>query len=153
LGNGDGTFQPPQSYAAGVRDSGAVAVGDFNGDGILDLALVGSPAYNQNRVSILLGNGDGSFQPASYFAVDFTALAVAVGDFNRDGILDLAVSSGYGLAVLLGNGDGTFQAAHDYAAGSAGAVAVGDFNGDGFPDLAVSNTVTTILLNDANWPP
>ena len=155
LGNGDGTFKAAHNYAAGVFDSGAVAVGDFNGDGILDLALVGAEANRQTSVSILLGNGDGTFQPARFYAVDFPALCIAVADFNRDGILDLAVSSSAGLAVLLGNGDGTFQAAQDYAAGAAGAVAVGDLNGDGFPDLAlaVSSTVTTILINDTAWPP
>ena len=153
LGNGDGTFQAAQNYATGVRASESVVAGDFNGDGNLDLALVGVDSSNHGSVSILLGNGDGTFQPPRYYAVGFPALAIAVGDFNRDGILDLAASSGSGLAVLLGNGDGTCQAAQDYAVGAGGAVAVGDFNGDGFPDLAVSSTVTTILINDTNWPP
>ena len=146
LGNGDGTFQPTRHYATGVGDSGSVVAGDFNGDGILDLALVGADPRNQGSVSILLGNGDGTFQRASQYALDFIALAIAVGDFNRDGILDLAVSSDAGLTVLLGNGDGTFQAAQDYAAGDGGAVAVGDFNSDGFPDLAVSGTLKHFLL-------
>jgi hypothetical protein len=155
LGNGDGTFQAARNFAAGNRPW-SVAVGDFNGDGIPDLAVANS--YS-NNVSVLLGNGDGTFQAARNFAAGSFPLSVAVGDLNGDGTLDLAVanSGGNNVSVLLGNGDGTFQAARNYAVGNGPlSVAVGDFNGDGAPDLAVANFFSndvSILLNDNTWPP
>jgi FG-GAP-like repeat len=130
LGNGDGTFSGAQTaygYAGGY-DPGFVALGDFNGDGHLDLAV----ANRAGTLSILLGNGDGTLQAAQSYAVGFPASSIAVGDFNGDGHLDLAVAShNYGaIDVLLGKGDGTFQAAQSYTVGdSPQSVAVGDFNG------------------------
>jgi len=108
-------------------------------------------------VSVLLGNGDGSFQAAVNYAVGNFPSSVAVGDFRHNGTLDLAVAFSGGVRMLLGNGDGTFQTTHiRYVAGSNPSyVAVGDFNGDGFPDLAVANVGSndvSILLNDTNWP-
>src|SRR5882724_11055290 len=83
-----------------------VAIGDFNGDGVADLAVTN---YGADTVSVLLGNGDGTFRAAAPVAVD-TPTSVAVGDFNGDGKSDLVVTN-YGsstVSVLLGNGDGTF---------------------------------------------
>jgi hypothetical protein len=111
-----------------------VAVGDFNGDGIQDLAVAN---WGSNTVSVLLGNGDGTFQAARNFAAGSHPSSVAVGDFNGDGIQDLAVAESGGVSVLLGNGDGTFEAAHSFAAGGPDSVLVGDFNRDGIQDLAV----------------
>ena len=148
LGKGDGTFQAPQSYPAGFRNVGQVAVGDFNGDGIPDLAVT---SYDQNgnyELSVLQGNGDGSFAAPQSARLDFGPYAIAVGDFNGDGRLDLALSGfefGVGgvAEVLLGNGDGSFQVntAVPIVTGSsvATSVAVGDFNGDGRPDLVVTS--------------
>src|SRR5262249_47022739 len=104
------------------------------------------------------GNGDGTFQAAQGYAVDSTSQSMAVGDFNHDGIPDLAVAginSGT-VSILLGQGDGTFRDAQAYTAGgSAAFVAVGNFNGDTLPDLAVANALTpgtvTILLNAGGW--
>src|SRR2546425_8463414 len=96
-----------------------VAVGDFNGDGRPDLAVANDFS---NDVSVLLGNGDGTFQPAQSFAAGLYPNSVAVGDFNGDGKPDLAVAAGYynvpgTVSVLLGNGDGTIQPAPSFAAG------------------------------------
>jgi predicted NUDIX family NTP pyrophosphohydrolase len=146
LGNGDGSFQAPRHFAAGITPI-SVAVGDFNGDGVLDLAVANAPFNQPGTVSVLLGNGDGSFQDAHSYAVGTYPYCMAVGDFNGDGIPDLAVANrgdnlgrNRGVSVLLGNGDGTFQDAQTFGAGSIPrSVAVGDFNGDGIPDLAVAN--------------
>ena len=120
-------------------------MGDFDGDGMLDLAVA-----NQNSadVSVLLGNGDGSFQPARDYAAGGNPGSVAVGDFDGDGFPDLAVANG-GVRVLRGNGDGSFQlTTTSYVAGSVlHSVAVGDFDGDGFPDLALASYNVFILLN------
>jgi hypothetical protein len=137
-------------YATG-KGPNCVSAGDFNGDKILDLAVTNS---TDNSVSVLLGNGDGTFQqhvdyPAIPVAPGTSLTSIAVADFNGDGKQDL-VSDG----LMLGNGDGTFQAivplsvtnsasetrlVNSYSASAgtsaAGTVAVGDMNGDGKPDL------------------
>jgi hypothetical protein len=141
LGNGDGTFRPAVNYVAGSQPN-AVVVGDFRGDGILDLAVANATAATSGTVSVLLGNGDGTFQPPMTYTVGTTPASVAVGDFNGDGHLDLAVvnANSNTVSVLLGNGNGTFRAATSYTVGTGPAfVAVGDFNGDGKIDLAVTN--------------
>jgi len=146
LGNGDGTFQAARDVATRSNPR-FVAAGDFNGDGVLDLAVADGDTRDNGGVSVLLGIGDGSFQPALTFALGRFTQSIAVGDFNGDGTQDLAVANATpsppydtGLAVLLGNGDGRFHAAQYFAAGvSPTFVAVGDFNGDGVQDLAVAN--------------
>jgi hypothetical protein len=140
LGQGDGTFLPAQAFPAGSWPA-SVAVGDFNGDGILDLAVANSIQFN-GTVSVLLGQGDGTFLPAQAFPAGFQPSAVAVGDFNGDGKLDLVLNNG---KLLLGNADGTFQAPISYGPGGF-AVAVGDFNGDAKPDLAVVAGTVRVLL-------
>jgi hypothetical protein len=152
-----GIFVVPPQYAVGISPL-AVAVGDFNGDGKPDLAVSSCPVSGcgsnpPSTVSILLGNGDGTFRPHVDYQVG-TPGGLAVGDFDGDGKPDLAVANGGSVAVLLGNGDGTLQAAVDYGtAGSSASVAVGDFNGDGKPDLVVTNSVdnsVSIFLNSGN---
>ncbi|MGA2737761.1 MAG: VCBS repeat-containing protein [Bryobacteraceae bacterium] len=160
LGNGDGTFQAPVTYAAGgIHGAGNnLAVGDFNGDGKPDVAVTNP---STNTVSILLGNGDGAFQPAVAYAAGTSPGTLAMGDFNLDGNLDLVVNSNSNyITILLGNGDGTFAAPVHYAAlEDPGSVAVGDFNGDGKPDLAVGtfgvpNFVRILLGNgDGTFQP
>ena len=161
LGNGDGTFQTRQTYPVGSVPY-SVAVADFNGDGKLDLAVADS-GYNPNftdnfpkYVSVLLGNGDGTFQAQQSYQVGNEPFSVAVADINGDGRLDLALANRLDntVSTLLGNGDGTFQAQVVYATGSGPtSVVSADFNGDGRPDLAVAdlndNTVA-LLLNQEN---
>ena len=132
-------------------EPGAIVAGDFKGDGRTDLAVANT---GSDDVSVLLGNGDGTFQNQVPYATGFEPSAIVAGDFNGDGRTDLAVAN-YGsndVSVLLGNGDGTFQNQVRYAAGSAPvALVVGDFNGDGRTDLAVanylSNDVSVLLGN------
>lgn len=142
LGNGDGTFQPHVEYTAGPG-AFSLAVGDFNWDGKLDLAVANNNGNQSGTVSILLGNGDGSFQTHVDYAVGMGPYSVAVGDFNRDGKLDLVVAnypSVFTVSVLLGNGDGTFQPQVTYPVGRQPiSVAVADLNGDGKLDLAVAD--------------
>jgi hypothetical protein len=157
LGNGDGTFQAPVSYPVGEYP-GSVVLADFTGTGTLDLAVANTDSPANETLSVLLGNGDGTFLPASKFAVGPEPLGLAVADFTGDGILDLAVVGGGGTRVLAGNGDGTFQTPDSsYVAGISpfgptSVAAAGDFNRDGLPDLAVvGNQRIFILTNDGSW--
>ncbi|MFI5364601.1 MAG: FG-GAP-like repeat-containing protein [Candidatus Binatia bacterium] len=131
----------------------SVAVGDFSGDGHLDLAVVnGFDNPVPGTVSVLLGTGTGSFGAATNFAVGAFPGSVAVGDFNGDGHLDLAVANGFPstVSILLGTGTGSFGAATNFTVGfGADSVAIGDFNGDGHLDLATANAgdnTVSILL-------
>ena len=144
------SFGPAIDYWSGTAPR-AVAVGDFNGDSRQDLATADSA---DNTVSVLLGNGDGSFQSRTDYATGTGPYSVAVGDFNGDGKLDLVTAnySANTVSVLLGNGDGGFAAKTDFATGTAPeSVAVGDFNGDGKLDLVTANysanTVSVLLGN------
>src|ERR1017187_6433100 len=152
LGNGDGTFQPPVNYAVGP-DPVAMTVGDFTGNGKQSLAVdnegTSYAPFASSTVSVLLGNGDGTFQPAVNYTVGAAPEAVVIGDFNGDRKLDLAVMAAYSnlIAILLGNGDGTFQSPVNFAVMQpANALAVGDFNSNGKPDLAVGRYAMGISI-------
>jgi VCBS repeat protein/ASPM-SPD-2-Hydin domain-containing protein/HYDIN/CFA65/VesB family protein len=144
------TFGSGAEYptAAGPR---SIITADFNGDSNLDIAVAD---MQSDLVSILLGNGDGTFQPKKDHGTGTSPVSIASGDFNRDGKLDVAVadSGQNAVTVLLGNGDGTFSARQDYPVGNGpGAVVIGDFNVDGILDLAVTNskdnTISVLLGN------
>jgi Bacterial type II and III secretion system protein/FG-GAP-like repeat len=152
LGNGDGTFnEAPQSPIAVGESPVFVATADFNGDGFQDLAIANQA---DNTISILLGNGDGTFKAAPTalipLAMGFTPTALVTNEFTNSGHMDLAITekpsaaNNAGLVqVFVGNGDGTFTQApfSPYIVGNTPAyIATGDFNGDGILDLVVANS-------------
>jgi uncharacterized repeat protein (TIGR01451 family) len=146
LGNGDGTFQTAMNFNAGNNPT-TVAVGDFNGDGKLDLALFQPGDLQSSQagsVSILLGNGDGTFQAPKTLALGPAATVIAVADFNLDQKSDLAVFNTASVGIYIGNGDGTFHPVIGVSTPAADGIAmvVADFNGDSKPDLAVTYTST-----------
>ena len=138
-------FLSPVNFAAGAAPH-AVVTADFNHDGRLDLAVAN---VDSNSVGILLGNGDGAFQPARTFATGSGPVSLAVGDFNGDGKLDLATANVVddSVSLLVGNGDGTLQAPVSIAHGfsSPQSVEVGDFNGDGKMDIAFTSNEYGIM--------
>jgi hypothetical protein len=151
LGNGDGTFRAPMLYVSGMGGATAVAVADVNGDHRPDILASYSMScfHCEDSVGVLLGNGDGTFQPAlTYTGVGGGAIAVA--DVNQDEKPDLLVTNsclnanhcGKGLvSVMLGNGDGTFQSAVNYDSGGyhVASFEVADLDGDHTSDLVVAN--------------
>ena len=152
LANGDGSFRPALKFQTG-RSPESVGVGDFNGDGILDLAVANT---QDDTVSIFLGNGDGTFQMQSTLASGSAPVSVVVADFNADGIADLAIAdtNEADVSVLLGNGDGTFQTRMTFATGSSPQnLVAADLNHDGVVDLAVANTrdnTVSVLLGNGD---
>ncbi len=171
ISNGDGDFQPPVQVATGfssltnldgVDVTPKIAVGDFTGDGHLDMAVTGliydsaSNSYT-GELSVLLGNGNGTFQPpVTYTLGAWPPTAIVAGDFSGNGHLDLAVaissfaSSLSEILMLRGNGDGTFQSPVVYAAGGLNFVitsmVTGDFRGDGNLDLAAAGLAVSFPL-------
>lgn len=146
------TFNTTYTFATGSGPY-TVAIADLDGDAKLDIVTANSVS---NDVSILLGHGNGMFQPATGFAVGANPRTVAIADLNGDGRPDI-VTANHGsdnVSVLLANGNGTFQAAVNFSAGPGPfSVVTGDFNGDGRADFAVSNengNSISILLGNGN---
>jgi hypothetical protein len=102
---------------------------------------------NASTVSVLQGNGDGTFQTKLDYGTGDAPYSVAIGDVSGDGKPDLVTANlNAGVSVLLGNGDGTFQTKVDYATGgSPQSVAIGDVSGDGKPDLVTANSIGTTV--------
>lgn len=164
LGLGDGTFQPARNYTwMGYSVATVLVTADINGDGRLDLAALSpaSPDFGPSfpsYVSVLLGNGDGTFQPVQQYAVDPGAFQMVVSDFNSDGCEDLGILNSTtgplatgSVTLLLGKADGTFRSPRSYGVGAFSrqlpdpnqpapvVMVAGDFNGDGHVDLATHN--------------
>ena len=127
-----------------------ITSGDFNGDGKIDVAVTNT---NSSAINLLIGNGDGTFQPKRIFTANvyFFNNSIISADLNRDGKLDLVLNNNNGVGVFLGNGDATFQAEHDYLTFSPSSaprsLSTGDFNADGIIDVvAVSATTPAISV-------
>lgn len=149
LGNGDGTFQAPTNDPVGFAFD--IQTADFNGDGNLDLLTHGLDSQNNLVVSLMIGNGDGTFQnPLTIATVAANGAAFSpdlfVNDFNNDGNFDALVGVGGGMEILLGHGDGTFDAPVFYSSTftptTNSAIAVGDFTSDGNSDVILSDIQT-----------
>ena len=149
-GDGTGALSSPTAWTAGSSPAG-IAIGDFNRDGIPDIAVSLSGSA---QVAILLGTGGGAFAAPVTYAVGGSPNSIAIADFNGDGKADIVVACqvGNSVSVLLGNGDGTFGAATSFPVASQPlAVAIGDFNGDGKADVVTASSVAgsvSLLLGD-----
>ncbi|HEY2586148.1 MAG TPA: FG-GAP-like repeat-containing protein [Tepidisphaeraceae bacterium] len=153
LGNGDGTFQAPQSFPVGASPQ-FVAVADVNGDGKPDIV---ASSLESDMVNVLLGNGDGRFQSQQSFFVGSSPNAVAIADVTGDGKPDLIVANYIDgtIGLLAGNGNGTFQSQQTFATGGSfdRFVAVADVNGDGKPDLLFTDSSPAqvgVMLGNGN---
>ncbi len=159
MGHGDGSFEAPIRYSSEGQGTTGITAGDFDEDGDMDLATSNYFAGTGDRtVSVLLGNGDkeGTFAPAVTYHSGAESWALRNADVNRDGHLDLVVTTILGPSILRGNGDGTFEPAILYDTFPRGASNVpdfdnpilqpfgfdlGDLNGDGVLDLVLANWI------------
>jgi FG-GAP-like repeat len=151
LGNGDGSFGAPASYAQGVpfsQSEPAIALADLNGDHFPDLV-----ALSNGQVAIFLGKGDGTFGPETSYFAGTAPGSISAADFNNDGHIDLAVTSQAGLGILLGKGDGTFNPVTFASApqGAGSLFMAADVNGDGNVDLIAGGPVILLGKGDGTF--
>jgi hypothetical protein len=153
LGDGIGNFNNLGTTLTGTAVNRMFAVGDFNKDGIPDVVVVEQANTINFGTRIFLGNGDGTFRAVNFPYSFVNPVGVAVGDFNGDGAVDLAVADittvnvASSVDILLGNGDGTFQAPVSYSAGIyPQAIAVADMNQDGHPDVIVGSGSSAVEI-------
>jgi len=148
----DGSFGNLQSNTTGGGGLDSPMIGDFNGDGIIDVALMENTV---DKVNIFIGNGDGTFKAKVTYVIGANVSGGVVADLNGDGKQDL-IGSFFGgtVGVSFGNGDGTFRAMQQYSAGSnPNALTLADFNGDGISDIATNNFANgsvSVLLGNSN---
>jgi hypothetical protein len=160
-GKGDGTFQAGPSQAIGNPSTpgGSLAVGDFNRDGKLDIAVAGysftlnqNGKYLGNGVETLLGKGDGTFSTGAFVSTVYAARPLTVADVNGDGIADLINTGCCGesaTTILLGNGDGSFKDEEAvFGPQSPNGAAMADFNLDGRPDMVITSKYGYALLGN-----
>ena len=170
IGNGDGTFLPPVNFANTLgADSASIIAADLNNDVRLDVVILHTSTCNEinctpsNLMTVMLGNGNGTFQTPQNIAVDLGMSDVEVGDFNRDGLKDLAIAAyNAQVYILFGVGNGTFTRqpnirvvapTTDPLFSNAQSIKQADFNADGIDDLAVTlptNNHTTVLIGKAD---
>lgn len=143
-------FKPALGLTTGTNPS-AVATGDFDGDGYVDLAVAN---FSSNSVSVIPGNGEGTFRQARAFPTGQSPRSVEVGDFDGDGFVDIATANANSddVSLLLNTGSGTFGAPLSYPVGAAPfAIARGDLNGDGRPEIVTANfegSNVSVLVNE-----
>ena len=151
---GTGSFGPASDLLGGSLDT--MAVGDINHDGIPDIVVT---LYTTDQIGILLGSGNGTFRAMAVDASNNLGAgpqALALGDFDHDGNIDIAVAEYYSVAIYKGNGDGTFQAPSRCGIASTTLLpmmAAGDFNNDGLLDLALliqDDNVVVVLLGNGD---
>jgi hypothetical protein len=161
-------FLPVVQYDSGAPEVISMAVADLNRDGKQDLVVVnynGYPSEGDSSIGVLLGNGDGTFQPVVFYDAGTSGVtSVAIGDLNNDGKLDVVVASAGSVSVFMGKGNGSFKPAVVYSSGGVNFVPVSvplllaDLNGDGKLDVIVGNQTNqgsgdgsvVVLLNNGD---
>ncbi len=137
VGNGDGTFGPPQPVGNGECNGGPIGLGDVNGDNKIDLIATGSSGNPSSNLLTYLGKGDGTFQKTPYSQAFGMCSNFLMGDLDGDGLSDLFCATNTGTSVYLSQGNGTYFAGPTTTNGNSNALALTDFNGDGARDAVV----------------